>query len=94
MFVHRVSREGADEIRLGTVGKWEGFGESVKWFCAYWTLWVAFLLLITLTDYTVKEPSWISQCNNVICSVALMHKITCKEHKTVNVKSLMSHGHR
>lgn len=60
VFIHRITREGADEIRLGAVGKWEGFSKGVKWFGTYWTLCVAFLLLVTLTEYTVKEPSDIS----------------------------------
>lgn len=57
VFIHRVTREGADEIRLGAVGKWEGFSKSVKWFGTYWTLWVAFLPFIALANYTVKEES-------------------------------------
>ena len=49
MFIHRLSRERADEVGLGAVGKRERFGQAIERLRAHRALRIVLLLLVALT---------------------------------------------
>lgn len=49
VLIHRITRQGADEVGLGTVSKWERFGQSIERLGAHRALCIVLLLLVALS---------------------------------------------
>ena len=57
VFIHGITREGADEVGLGAMGIWERLGQSIERFRAHGTLRIALRLLVTLTGRRTHRKS-------------------------------------